>query len=1070
MKPVVRLTLYISLAIQTCLGAPIGPAFFRGPSLHGSKVVFSFADHLWSVSLLGGAAEQLTSGSGFDNNPIFSPDGQWIAFTRQEGGNSDIFIIPATGGTPKRLTYHPAGNEAVGWTPDSKGILFRSSRSSIAEYNRLFTISLAGGMAEELPMTMGDDGAFSPDGKKIAYVPVASAFSVWKDYRGGRTTTIRILDLDTLKTKEIARQISCNDFSPRWVGDTIYFLSDRKGETGLFAYNTQTGNVGRVIQDSEHDVKSFSVGPAGIVYEKFGHLYFLENGAHTANVIPIDISAEFPELRPHSVRMQKYIQSAALSPDGENAVFESRGEIITVSSKTGKATNLTNTPGIAERMPAWSPDGKWIAYFSDESGEYQLHIRSAAGDGTVRRIKLSDSPSYYYSPIWSPDSKHIAYTNKELQLWYVGIDETRPTLVDTDRYEEPASRLEPAWSPDGQWLAYAKQLPNKAHAIYVRSLKSGQTEQLTDGMSDAISPSFDPTGQCLYFAASTNFAPKLGWDQLSGYTKTVSSFIYALITVDSDLSKCGYKSLTLNQDEEQSSVPKPPPVPEWIHSQRRVIPLSFPEKNYQHVQAMSSGVLLLAEAPSNASWLNEGDGQTLYRGTVEDGSTEKLSDAVEAYSLSASGEALLIQSNSAWRVLSPAAGQESARTLALEKVEISVDPRLEWKQMYREAWRLARDFYYDPLMHGEDWNAVAKKYEVFTDHLYCRYDLKYLLEQMLGELSTSHFMVRGGDFGESRTTLVGLLGADYGIRNGHYYFKHIYQAGEWNPNQIAPLDRPGVHVNEGEYLMEVKGKELKSTDNVYSFFQNLAYKLVELKVCSDDQGKVCREVYVNPIADEQSLRYSAWIEHNQHVVDKLTGGRVAYVHLPDTGASGYEAFNRFFLGQNDKQAAILDLRFNSGGIMPDYLMDYLRRTPNSYVSPRDGEDLSSPRAAIFGPKVVLINEYTESGGEALATYFRDEHMGAVVGKRSWGGLVGHYGNPSLIDGGTLLIPSMGVWSPQGTWQVENYGVPPDLEIENIVGNDRQLTKAIDVVLKEMAKAPQQKAQRPKYPEYRASQH
>jgi tricorn protease len=1068
MKYLARSALYLCLTVQICNASPLGPAFLRGPSIHGSKVAFSFANNLWVVSESGGTAQQLTQGNAFDTDPIFSPDGQWIAFTRQAAGNTDVFVIPSAGGTPKRLTYHPAVDQAVGWTPDSKRVLFRSSRSSVAEYNRLFTIDIAGGMPQELPMAMGDDGAFSPDGKKIAYVPVASAFTVWKDYRGGRTTSIRILDLETLRSTEITRQNACNNFSPRWVGNTIYFLSDQKGEVGLFSYNTQNGAVSKVTQDGENDIKSFSAGPSGIVYEQFGGLYFLENGSHSPRKIPVEVSADFPEIRPHMVRMSRYIQNGALSPTGDDAVFESRGEIVAVSTKTGKATNLINTPGIAERMPAWSPDGKWLAYFSDESGEYQLHVRDGASEGPVRRIPLDDSPSYYYSPLWSPDSKHIAYTNKQLQLWYVDIDQRKPVLVDTDRYEGPASMLEPAWSPDGEWLAYAKQLPNKAHAIYVHSLKTGQTEQLTTGVSDAVSPSFDPSGQCLYFAASTNFGPKLGWDQLSGFSKTVSFFIYSMVAADSDLSKCGYKSLAADGDDEKPEASQQPHLPNWIRTQRRTIPLPFPEKNYQRVQAISPGVLLLAEAPPTANWLSQGDEQTLYRASVEDNSLDKLSDAVQAFALSASGKALLVERNNDWRVMFPAEGREATRALTLTKIEIPVDPRLEWKQIYREAWRLARDFYYDPGMHGKNWDAVRKKYEVFTDHLYCRYDVKYLLEQMLGELSTSHFTVRGGDFGEIKTTLVGLLGADYGIRNGHYYFKHIYSAGEWNPNLIAPLDRPGVHVSEGDYLMAVNGGALTATDNIYSFFQNLAYKLVELKICSDDQGQNCRDVYVNPVPDDQPLRYSAWIEHNQNLVDKLSGGRVAYVHLPDTGISGYEAFNRFFLGQSDKEAAILDLRFNGGGIVPDYMMDYLHRSISSYVSPRDGEDLSSPRAAIFGPKVALINEYTESGGEALAWYFREEHMGAVVGKRSWGGFVGRYGNPSLIDGGTLLVPSMGVWSPQGTWQLENYGVPPDLEVDNIVADDRQLAKAIDVVLKEMEKSPQHKVQRPKYPIYRAS--
>jgi len=486
----------------------------------------------------------------------------------------------------------------------------------------------------------------------------------------------------------------------------------------------------------------------------------------------------------------------------------------------------------------------------------------------------------------------------------VDVDQGKPVLVDTDRYEGPYASMDPAWSPDGQWLAYMKQLPNQAHAVFLYSLRSHKSEQLTHETGDAQSPSFDPSGQCIYFLVSTNFGPKIGWDQLSGYRRTKSSFIYAAVAPDSVRAQCGFRSL----EDDDTSVSKPAHEIDWHRAQLQMIPSPFPAKNYTRIAAIKPGTLLVAETDPAATWFLEGVSLSLSQVSIGDGSVTPLVEGIETFNWSANGEAALYKTNGRWSVLFPSAGAESAKTLPLNKIGISVDPRAEWKQMLHEAWRLTRDFYYDASMHGKDWKAIYDRYRPYADNLRSRRDLNYLISEMLGELNTSHFTVRGGDIPSAKPVSVGLLGADYGVRDGHYYFKTIYTGGEWNPDLIAPLNRPGVQVHEGEYLMAMNGKEITDKDDIYSFFENKAFRLVELKICSDSTGKQCRDVAVNPIRNERELRYTAWIENNQRTVARISGGRVAYVHLPDTSREGYQAFNRYFLGQRDKEAVILDLR------------------------------------------------------------------------------------------------------------------------------------------------------------------
>jgi len=1067
--------------VAAALFAADQATLFREPALSRTHIVFHYAGDLWIVGREGGPARRLTAGPGQETNPSFSPDGRWVAFTGEYDGNTDVFLAPASGGVPKRLTWHPAPDEAAGWTPDGRRVLFRSSRHSYSRFRRLFTLPADGVFPEELPLVMAEEGSFSPDGTRIAYVPLARAFRTWKRYRGGRTTAIWIARLADSEILDQVPRENSNDFCPMWIGRRIYFLSDRNGPTTLFSYDTVSRRLVQVLPNDGFDLKHAAAGPDAIVYEQFGSIFLLDLTTHRPRRVPITLQGDLPEVRPRLEPVARDIRAAAISPSGARALFEARGEIFTVPAEKGDCRNLTASPGAAERDPAWSPDGRWIAYFSDASGEYELELREPTGAGQLKRYRLSEPPTYYYTPTWSPDSKKIAYTDKKLNVWYLDLDAGRPVPVDRDRYDGPRRVRHLAWSPDSRWLAYTLQLGNHLRAVFVYSLAERRRLQITDGMSDATLPVFDRDGKHLYFLASTDTGLNIGWRDMSSYFRPLTSSVYVLVlrkdlpsplAAESDEERAAPAAKAKAEEAAKPEIPQVRIDPEDI--EQRILALPIPARNYTGLYAGKSGILFLLETPFRAE-ADEAAGRTLYKFDLKTRKTDRLLEGLRAFALSSAGEKALYRQGERWMIASLAqAPKPGEGALRLEGMEARVEPLAEWRQMYREAWRIQRDFFYDPGLHGLDLGAMMKRYEPFLEAVGSRSDLDYLFAEMMGEFTASHLSVGGGAQPAPRRVRVGLLGADYRIENGRYRFARVYTGESWNPDLRAPLTQPGVNVRVGEYLLAVNGRELRDTDNVYSFFEGAAGRQVTLRVGPDPGGAGAREVTVIPLESEMRLRNLAWIEENRRRVNQWSGGRLAYVYLPDTALGGYASFNRYYFAQVGKQGAIIDERFNAGGSQPDYILDYLRRPLLHYRTMREGEDITGPLGGIFGPKAMLINEYAGSGGDTMPWYFRKAGLGPLIGKKTWGGLVGGLGGwPLLLDGGVVSPPSVGFWDPdKREWVAENTGIAPDIEVEldpkaAREGRDPQLEKAVEVLLEALRKNPPPRHERPSFPNYHA---
>ncbi|HXG91749.1 MAG TPA: PDZ domain-containing protein [Blastocatellia bacterium] len=1095
--------LVVAFAAVGTLAQSSKPLLMQKPTLSRTHIVFAYAGDLWIVPREGGEAKQLTTGVGLESDPVFSPDGTHIAFTGQYDGNTDVFVVPATGGVPKRLTYHPGGDFALGWTPDGKSIIFRTSRKSATGVQAFFTIPVDGGFETEVPLPMGFSASYSPDGSRLAYMPLAPAFAQWKRYRGGRTTKIWLANLADSRVEEIPRNNS-NDFNPMWVEGKVYFLSDRNGAVTLFSYDTRTKQVAQLIRNDGLDIKSASAGPGAIVYEQFGsiNLYDLKSGK--TSQVNITLNGDLLAVRPHFDKAANRISYYAISPTGARAVFGARGEIITVPAEKGNARNITNSPGVAERDPAWSPDGKWIAYFSDESGEYALHLRNQTGMGEVKKINLGNPPSYFYSPVWSPDSKKIVYTDKRLNLWYVDIDKGTPVKVDTNTYENPFRVFDPSWSPDSKWIAYTRQLKNHLCAVFVYSLESNKSTQVTDGLSDARFAVFDKSGKYILFTASTDAGPTSGWLDMSSFPHQASltRSVYAVVLRNDLPSPLAPESDEEKVQEEKKEGDKPEAKPEGAQAQagakpakkeaepvridfdqisQRIVALPIPARNYVGTEAGKAGTLFILESVP-ATGAGSPPGATLHKFDLEKRKFEKVMDGVSAFAVSANGEKMLIGQGApvppgapmanyrftiapTMQPLKPGEGQ-----LNLSEVEVYVDPKAEWKQMYEEAWRVQRDFFYDPNLHGLNLEAFKKKYEPYLESVAHRADLTYLFQEMLGNMSVGHHNSGGGDVPQPNFIPGGLLGADYKVENGRYRFAKVYNGENWNPQLRAPLTQPGVNVKEGEYLLAVNGRNVTASDNVYSFFEGTANKQVVIRVGPNPDGSGSREVTVVPVANEGGLRNLAWIEGNRRKVDQMSGGKLAYVYLPNTSGAGYTNFNRYYFAQIDKQGAVIDERFNGGGTAADYMIDYMRRPLMNFWTTREGADFTTPVASIYGPKAMIINEYAGSGGDLLPWLFRKAGIGPLVGMRTWGGLVGIYDYPFLMDGGQVTAPRVAFYNLQGEWDVENHGTPPDVEVDLDpaawrAGHDPQLERAVEVVMDALRKNPPPKYRKPAYPNY-----
>ena len=1110
--PLRLITLLFAYA-AICLAAD-EPLLLRRPALSKTHIVFVYAGDLWRVPRAGGEAVRLTSGAGNETDPAFSPDGTRIAFTGEYDGNVDVFVIGAAGGLPKKLTWHPSPDRVMGWTPDGKRVIYSSPRTAYSRFSEMFTVSADGGMEEKLPLPCGYEASMSSDGQSIAYQPTRNSFAMWKGYRGGSSTRIWLARLSDSTVTKVPRTNS-NDFNPMWAGDRVYFLSDRNGPVTLFYYDIKSKAVREAIPNQGLDLKSAALGPDAIVYEQFGgiHLYDLKTGK--TKRVPIQVDGDLPELRPRFVNVGKRLGTGAVSPSGARAVFAARGEILTVPSEKGDPRNLTNTPGVMERDPEWAPDGNSVAYLSDESGEYALHVRPQSGAGEVTKIELK--PGFYQRLRFAPDSKKIALVDSFQWLWYLDLNTKKQVEVAQDYYQMRSGDIAAVWSPDSKWLAYSKVLPNNLSAIHLYSLVDAKSKQVTDGMSDAANPVFDKDGKYLYFTASTNSGEALGLD-IHATARTATSSIYVAVldkslpspfAPESDEEKAAEDkkaSDTVKRepagDASAENAAKPPESakPKTASPKvtidldgidQRILSVPMPARRYVTLQVAKPGVLLALEMPTTPAMADPpagppgtGPGLIVHRYDLKTRKSDVALSNVNGFQMSYGGDKALYRQGESWMIaaLRPMASGSSASggappgtgpaqgVLKTDSIEVRVDPVQEWKQMYREAWRIEPDWFYDRNIHGFDLKAAEKRYEPYLRSIASRGDLTYLFQEMLGSMVVGHLGTGGGDVPEVKRVQTGLLGADYEVANGRYRFTRLYSGENWNPQLRAPLTQPGVNVKAGEYLLAVNGREVRSQENVYSFFEGLANKSVVLKVGTDPNGAGARDVTVVPVADEAGLRNLAWIEENRRKVDELTKGKVAFIYMPDTAGGGLTSFNRYFYAQIGKQAAIIDERFNAGGLLATDIAEILNRKPLSAAANRIGADPVQPQG-IFGPKAMIINESAGSGGDAMPWYFKRSGAGKLIGTRTWGGLVGMAGAPPLMDGGFVTAPGSGIYNPlSGEWEVENIGVAPDVEVEQdpaLVrkGRDPQLERAVEVVMAELAKNPPPKLRRPSFPNY-----
>jgi tricorn protease len=1126
------LGLFCALACAA-LGAPADAKrhLFQTPALSRELIAFGYAGDLWTVPRNGGRAMRLTNGMGLESAPIFSPDGTTIAFTGEYDGNTDVFTVPAAGGVPYRVTYHPAPDVAVAWTPDGKRILFRSTRESASRYTQLFSVPAAGGEVARVPLPTAYQGQLSPDGSQIAYSPLPPAFGFdytafvsWGNYRGGRASTIWLTSLPSLDSVQIPHE-RASDFFPVYSGRQIYFLSGRAGPIGIFRYDPGSSRVSEALHNDGPDIRSLAGEGSTLIYDQLGEIHLYDTASGQDHQVPIEIEADLPEVR-HTIKsVAGEIDHVAISPSGIRAAMEAHGEILSVPVKPGPVRNITSTPGVMERSPAWSPDGQSIAYFSDESGSYALHVASQMGvsqpGSAVKKFPLAAEPAYYFAPKWSPDSKRIAFHDNRLNIYVLDTVSGKLSIVDKNVYGGFSGvSYDLAWSPDSKWIAYPRSLADHLHALFLYSVESGKSTQVTDPMADSRLPAFDRNGKYLYFTASTNSgATSDGLDMTSDLYE-VRSNIYAVVLAADQPSpvapelydektpaqkaqkpKEADDSARVNADDEpkpgapSSRSPRPArggapaltPIAAKVDLNglgTRVVPLPLPSAAYVGLAAGTHGSLYFLVRADTGRY--DDRAATLSRWTLDDRKTEKLADRIENFELSADGEKMLLAISNRKPDAPPDPGGDDVRptwvivpsnaplksgdgTISLAELQVRVDPAAEWAQMYHEVWRIERAYFYDPKFHGASTIAEERRYEPYVASIASRADLNYIFQEMLGALSVGHLRGSGGAIPHPRRVPGGLLGADYVIRNNRYCLAKIYSGGNFNPRVKAPLAQPGLNLTAGDCILAVNGLDVTPTVDIQQALEGTADHAITLRIAPAD-GASPRDVTVVPTGNEGSLRHIDWVESNRRTVDRLSDGKLAYVYLPDTAAEGFANFNRYYFAQTQKQGAIIDERYNAGGQVADYIIEVMSRNIEAYWSPRYGAIEHTPNAGIYGPKVMIANEISGSGGDALPWLFKQAKLGTLVGKRTWGGLVGIGEIPVLMDGGHVTSPSVAFFSPKGEWDVENHGVDPDVVVEqdpkaSSGGHDPQLETAVAIALRELAAHPIAQPVRPPYPDY-----
>ncbi len=1086
------LALLIWSATETATANGGPTRLLRTPTISATQIAFAYANNIWVVERAGGRARRLTSFQGQTSNPHFSPDGKLIAFSAEYAGNTDVYVVPAEGGEPKRLTWRPGNDVAQGWTHDGKSVLFASGRATWAPNAapRFWTVPAEGGVEEPMALPRGYQGKISPDGTRIAYRMNNSWDEERRNYRGGQNRPIWIVDL---KSYDLVSPpwTDSKDVDPVWVGDAVYFISDRDGVANVWVYETKSKKLTQVTRFTDFDVKSLGAGAGAVAFEQAGYIHELDPKSGKSRIVNITAAGDFPWMMSRWEDVTSRMTNIALSPTGKRVVVEARGEIFTIPAEKGDVRNLSNSSGSAERDPAWSPDGKFISYFSDKSGEYKLMIESQDGLTPPREIALQN-PTHYYTPSWSPDSKKILYTDTNLKVWVMDVASGQTKIVGSDPWMVPRRTLNPVWSPDSKWVAYASRLNSLYHAIFVGNVETGESRQVTDGLADAVCPAWDASGKYLWFLASTDFGLGSQWLDMTSYDREETFGLYFAVLKKGEPSpllpesdedggvgsaspgaapgggfgggrggRTGGAAPDSSQSDQPSQTPRGPRAPVTVQIdfdglQQRIISVpGVPERQYSQLRAGVAGTVYYLEASAGRGGgrgrgFGGGGGSALHRYRLSDRRAAQFVASVADYDVSADGRKLLYRSGGGFGGgRSPGGGgAPPAPSLFLVDADrqppqpgqgrlnvslrMYLEPKEEFKQIFNEGWRNQRDYLYVPNMHGADWPMMKEMYGQLLPFVNHRADLNYLLDNMGAEIAVGHSYVRGGDMPDVPQSPGGLLGADFTIESGRYKITRIYDNESWNPDLRAPLSAPGVDVAVGDYILAINGVELKAPDNIYRLLDGTANRQTVLTVNSGPTMEGARHVTVVPVANEQALRTRAWVEHNRRLVDKLSNGQLAYVYLPNTGQPGYASFNRYYFSQQDKKGAIIDERFNGGGSAADYIIDVLQRDFDGYFNNVAGDryPFTSPSAGIWGPKVMIVNEMAGSGGDLMPWMFKHRRIGLLVGKRTWGGLVHTADTPPFIDGGSMIAPRGGFFTREGKWAVENEGTAPDIDVEN----------------------------------------
>jgi tricorn protease len=1106
----------VALLVLSWAGACFGQELPEGrlmrfPDIYKDKIVFSYGGDLWLAPSAGGIARRITTHPGLELFAKFSPDGKWIAFTGQYDGNFNVYVMPAEGGDPKQLTFLPdvstvsermgPNNMVIDWFPDSKRILFLSRRDTYNTwFGRLFSVSIEGGLPERLPVDKGGLTSFSPDGTKIAYNRIFRNFRTWKRYTGGMAQDIAIYDLKN-NTYERLTDYPGTDTYPMWQGDTIYFGSDRGPgkRMNLYSYNLKNRQVRQLTDFKDFDVNWPSLGPDAIVFENGGYLYVFDLKTEKARKLTVSLPGDRDLMRKRWATISKLITDFDLSPDGKRAVFTARGDIFTVPAKEGSIRNLTQTPGIREKYAAWSPDGKWIAYLSDRSGEDELYLMPQDGLGKETRI-TTDGKMFRLAPVWSPDSKKLLFADKDVRLFYVDIEAKQPVLIDQGKYGDLTDYC---WSPDSKWVAYAKAAENQYEAIYLYSLTDRKIAPVTTSFTHSWNPVFDPAGKYVFFLSNRDYNEVLGVFDFE-FANPKATRVY-VVTLRADLpSPFAPKSDEAGAKEPEAVPPKEEAKTEAKAGTRevpkdfridltgimdRVVALPIPPANMRGLNAGKDTVYYVTSPVAGLSGPLAGETAAIHGFDFKERKDSVVITQADQYALSFDGAKLLYSAPKeaagggeeeeepgpaprTYGIIDakppekePHKVGEGALNLATMRAE--VNPVEEWNQIFHEVWRQQRDYFFETSMSGVDWAKQREKYAPLLPHVANRFDLNYLLGEMIGELSTSHTYVGGGDYPDLKPVNVGVLGVDFeaDAAQGLYRFKKIYSGENWQANLRSPLTEPGVGVKEGEYLVAVNGRALRVPRNPYEPFVNTANENVTLTVNSKPGEEGARNMVVKPVASEFKLRELDMINTNRKKVEEATGGRVGYIYIPDMSAAGLNEFVKQYFPQIRKEGLIIDVRYNGGGFVDQLVFERLRRILVGMDSARNWESMTIPDSVFHGHMVCITNEYAASDGDIFTYYFKKYKLGPVVGMRTWGGVRGIRGYMPLIDGGYITRPEFAVYGLDSQWVIENRGVEPDVVVDNppdlvMKGRDPQLEKAIEVVMKAITEQPKKLPPRP----------